>query len=83
MAAPDPDADYWTMQDIADYLGVQLRTVHTYRHRGAKGEAGGLPAEDKMMGRTPVWKPARIIRWDKDRPGQGVGGGRPRKSEGQ
>lgn len=87
----DPDADYWTMADIADYLGVQLRTVHTYRLRGQKlrqrladGEditaeqlAVGLPKEDRLIGRTPAWRPATITGWR--RPGQGVGGGRPRK----
>lgn len=75
--APDPDADYWTMADIAEYLGVKLRSVHTYRLRGQKGEPGGLPQEDKVLGRTPVWKPATILGWE--RPGQGAGGGRPRK----
>jgi hypothetical protein len=89
----DLDADYWTMADIADYLGVQLRTVHTYRYRGgqlrrraASGEsltaeqlAGGLPKEDRVLGRTPVWKPATITGWK--RPGRGTGGGRPPKTE--
>ncbi|MFI9558855.1 hypothetical protein [Nonomuraea endophytica] len=88
----DLDAEYWTMDDIADYLGVKLRSVHTYRHRGsqlreraAAGEditpdqlAAGLPAEDKMIGRTPVWQPATITSWK--RPGQGAGGGRPPKT---
>ncbi|MFI7467492.1 hypothetical protein [Nonomuraea sp. NPDC049646] len=85
----DMNADYWTMADIASYLDVKQRTVHTYRLRGQqlreRAEAGeelteeqlavGLPKEDKMLGRTPVWKPQTIIRWP--RPGQGAGGGRP------
>lgn len=87
----DLDADYWTMADIAEHLGVKLRSVHTYRLRGQQlrerqvaGEdlspeqlAAGLPAEDKMIGRTPVWRPATIASWK--RPGHGAGGGRPRK----
>lgn len=87
----DVDADYWTMADIAEHLGLKLRSVHTYRTRGeqlrqraAAGEpvseeqlAAGLPKEDKMIGRTPVWRPATITSWK--RPGQGAGGGRPRK----
>ncbi|MEU0521952.1 hypothetical protein [Streptosporangium sp. NPDC006007] len=78
----DPKAHYWTMVDIAEYLGVKLRSVHTCRLRGQKGEPGGLPKGDKVLGRTPVWKPVRVIRWnEQERPGQGVGGGRPRKSE--
>lgn len=89
----DVDADYWTMADIADYLGVKLRTVHTYRLRGkqlrqraADGEplrqeqlAAGLPKEDKKIGRTPVWRPSTITSWK--RSGQGAGGGRPRTGE--
>lgn len=81
------------MPDIAEYLGVKLPTVHTYRIRGQKlrqrqadGEdltpeqlAVGLPTEDTMMGRTPVWRPETIVEWKKRRRGRGVGGGRPRK----
>ncbi|MBE1557632.1 hypothetical protein [Nonomuraea africana] len=79
MAHPDMDADYWTMADIADYLEVKLRTVHTYRQRRKDGDPNGLPPEDKMIGRTPVWKPATITSWP--RPGRGAGGGRPRKDD--
>jgi len=82
------------MPDIADYLGVKLPTVHTYRIRGQKlrqrqadGEdlapeqlLVGLPPEDAMMGRTPVWRPGTIVEWKKRRRGQGRGGGRPRKA---
>ncbi|MFB4273047.1 helix-turn-helix transcriptional regulator [Nonomuraea sp. GTA35] len=67
----DVDTDYWTMADIAEHLGIKLRSVHTYRTRG------DLPPEDHMIGRTPVWRPATITSWK--RPGQGAGGGRPRK----
>jgi hypothetical protein len=74
MAEPDPKADYWDMQQIADYLGVKLRTVWTYRTRAT------LPAEDRKFGNSPAWRPATIITWNTTgRPGQGAGGGRPRK----
>ncbi|MFG1941609.1 hypothetical protein [Nonomuraea sp. NPDC048826] len=85
----DVDADYWTMTDIAEYFGVKLQTVHGYRRRGrqlrkraADGEplsaeqlAAGLPQEDNMIGRTPVWRPSTITSWKW--PGKGAGGGRP------
>lgn len=77
--APDPEAEYWDVNDIAEYLGVAVTTVHTYRFRGKKNLPGGLPPEDKVFGRSPVWKPATIISWP--RPGRGAGGGRPRKDE--
>lgn len=86
MTQGDVEADYWTMSDIAAYLGVKLKSVHTYRLRGKKeeeqevppAERRGLPKEDRMYGRTPVWKPQTIIKWQQEqRPGQGAGGGRP------
>lgn len=84
----DVDADYWTMTDIAEHFGVKLRTVYGYRRRGrqlrkraADGEplsaeqlAAGLPQEDNMIGRTPVWRPSTITSWKW--PGKGTGGGR-------
>jgi cobalamin biosynthesis protein CobD/CbiB len=84
-AQSDKTADWWTMADIAAHLGVKLRSVHTYRLRGVEArkegnpDPGGLPEPDNMVGRTPVWRPATIIAWAAARPGQGVGGGRPRK----
>lgn len=54
---PDPDADYWSIEDVAAFLGVSAATVRTYRSR----DRGELPPEDKKFGRSPVWKPATII----------------------
>lgn len=73
--APDPKADYWDMSDVAEYLDVALRTVYTYRLRGKNGEPGGLPAEDRMFGRSPAWRPATITGWK--RPVEESGQGRP------
>jgi hypothetical protein len=66
--APDPEAEWWTSSDVAAYLGVTIGTVSTYRARGQ------MPAPDQTIGRTHVWRPARIIEWHKSRPGRG---GRP------
>jgi hypothetical protein len=62
---PDPTADYWTIDDVADYWGVKPQTVRAYRARGR----GELPKEDRMIGRTPVWRPKTIIEFQ--RPGSG------------
>ena len=64
----DPAADWWTTSDVAAYLGVRIATVSTYRTRGQ------MPAPDMTVGRTHVWKPARIIEWHEKRPRPGVGG---------
>lgn len=63
--AADPNADYWTVADVAAYWGVSPQTIRTYRSR----RRGELPKEDRMFGRSPVWRPATII--DFERPGQG------------
>jgi hypothetical protein len=68
VAAPDPDTDWWTTTDVADYLGVTVGTVSSYRARGQ------MPAPDRTIGRTHVWTPRRIIEWHDQRPGHG---GRP------
>jgi hypothetical protein len=67
----DPAADWWTMDDIAAHLGVKAASVRRYRARPA--DKGGLPPEDRMIGRTPVWKPATVITWNEtERRGQGT-----------
>lgn len=62
----DPTADYWTIADIADHWDVSPQTVRTYRSRGR----GELPEPDKVFGRSPVWRPATILNFQ--RPGQGA-----------
>ena len=68
VAEPDPTTDWWTTTDVANYLGVTVSTVSTYRSRGQ------MPAPDRTIGRTHVWAPKRIIEWHDQRPGHG---GRP------
>lgn len=65
---PDPNAEWWLTSDVAAYLGVAVSTVSTYKARGQ------MPEPDQTIGRTPVWRPARIIEWHETRPGHG---GRP------
>jgi predicted DNA-binding transcriptional regulator AlpA len=65
---PDPNTDWWTTTDVANYLGVTVSTVSSYRARGQ------MPPPDRTIGRTHVWTPNRIIEWHDQRPGHG---GRP------
>lgn len=62
----DPEADFWTIEDVAVHWGVKPETVRSYRSR-KKGE---LPEADRMVGRTPVWRPATIVAFQ--RPGRGA-----------
>jgi hypothetical protein len=65
---PDPDVEWWTTSDVAEYLGVQVATVTNYRKREQ------MPAPDLTVGRTHMWRPARIMSWHGSRPRPGVGG---------
>ena len=40
-----------------------------------------LPEPDATIGRTRGWLPETIDEWNAQRPGRGVGGGRPRKNK--
>jgi 8-oxo-dGTP pyrophosphatase MutT (NUDIX family)/predicted DNA-binding transcriptional regulator AlpA len=66
--ALDPTAEWWTTTDVAEYLGVRVATVSTYRKRGQ------MPAPDQSLGRSHVWRPSRIIAWHEGRPRPGTGG---------
>lgn len=75
-APTDPAADWWTMGDVAAFLsaraGREVKPASVRRYRARPRERGGLPPEDRMFGRTPVWRPQTIIRWHEDeRRGQG------------
>ncbi|WP_258039616.1 AlpA family transcriptional regulator [Streptomyces sp. SM1] len=62
----DPAADYWTIADVADHWGVSAQTIRSYRSRGR----GELPPADRMFGRSPAWRPATILGFQ--RIGQGT-----------
>lgn len=73
------------MQGVADRTGLTYKTVRNYHHiaeaRRAAGESrpGDMPPPAATFGRSPVWEPKAIDKWISNRPGRGVGGGRPRK----
>jgi hypothetical protein len=66
-----PVPDWWTTTDVAHFINTRVSTVSGYRRRGL------LPEPDRFFGRSPVWRPAKIVWWHNHRPRLGIGG-RPR-----
>src|SRR3954452_19708741 len=64
----DTSAEWWTTTEVADYLGVRVGTVSSYRQRGQ------MPAPDRTLGRTHLWRPSTIVQWRQRRPRTGAGG---------
>lgn len=60
---------YLSVTDVAKRLDISTAAASAYK----------LPQPDALIGRTRGWLPETIDRWNKARPGRGVGGGRPRK----
>jgi hypothetical protein len=73
--ASDPTAEWWTTADVASYLGVHSTTVTNYRKRAQ------MPPPDATVGRTHMWRPARIVEWHQSRPRPGVGGRPPKRGD--
>jgi hypothetical protein len=73
-----------TLTEIAERINVGVDSIRVYHQRATKNRKDGtprpgdLPPPDQSFGRSPVWKLATIIRWEQNRPGRGVGGGRKR-----
>ncbi|MBW3090422.1 hypothetical protein [Bifidobacterium miconisargentati] len=60
------------------YLGVK----QVGERLGVKNAAAyKLPEPDAYIGDTKGWLPETIDEWNRNRPGRGVGGGRPRKNK--
>lgn len=60
-------ARYLSLKEVGERLHV--KNAAAYR----------LPEPDALIGTTRGWLPETIDQWNAQRPGQGVGGGRPRK----
>ena len=54
-----------TVAQVAEHLGLSVRTVQTYRTDGRMPPA-------TMIGRTPTWTREQIDEWQANRPGQGA-----------
>ena len=50
-------AEYLTIGDIADRLGVSRSTITAYKARKQ------MPKPDKQYGRTPLWRESTITTW--------------------
>lgn len=61
--------EYLGIKQVSERLGV------------ANAASYDLPEPDVTIGRTRGWLPKTIDQWDAQRPGRGVGGGRPRKNK--
>ena len=59
------NATVMTVAQVAEHLGLSVRTVETYRAHGRMPEA-------TMVGRTPTWTREQIDQWQATRPGQGA-----------
>lgn len=49
--------EWLTSTDIANQIGVKVRTIYKYRERDT------LPTHDAMIGNRPVWKQTTIDDW--------------------
>lgn len=61
---------YLSVTDVSKRLGISTAAVSAYK----------LPQPDALIGRTRGWLPETIDQWNAQRPGRGVGGGRPRQA---
>ena len=63
--AEELPTDWWTIADTARYLGVATSTVRSLASRQL------MPAPDRRFGRTSLWRPRTIIKWNEKRPRKG------------
>lgn len=60
---------YLSLTEVAQKLGITKGALAQYK----------LPEADVTVGKARGWLPETIDQWNANRPGRGVGGGRPRK----
>lgn len=61
---------YLSATEAAQYLGITRGAFMSLK----------LPEPDAYVGKARGWLPETIDQWNANRPGRGVGGGRPRKN---
>lgn len=49
----------WTVEDVAEYLGVPIRTLYDWRYRG-------YGPSSKRVGKHLRYKPETVISWYED-----------------
>jgi hypothetical protein len=57
--------DWWTATDVAKYLGVAASTVRSMLAQQL------MPKPGKRYGRTNLWRPRTIQKWNASRPRKG------------
>ncbi len=64
---PDPTQDYWSVSEVAAFLGIKAHSVAHY------ADTGLMPEPDLRVGakRLRLWRPATIITWASKRPRKG------------
>lgn len=78
---------YLSTADVATLLGIQPSAVRSLRAESKPGRrysGDPFPEPDLVIARSPAWSEDRtdeILAWSARRPGQGAGGGRPRKTD--
>jgi 8-oxo-dGTP diphosphatase len=58
-------SDWWTTEDVANFLKVSTSTIRSYMARKQ------MPEPDRRFGRLPVWQPETIRAWNANRPRRG------------
>jgi 8-oxo-dGTP diphosphatase len=54
--------DWWTTEEVAEFLKVSSSTVRSYLARQQ------MPEPDRRFGRLPVWQPETVKAWNAARP---------------
>lgn len=74
----DDAAGFLAPADIAERIGVSIRSVLVYLQRSRARLKSGeqlrpqdLPLPDRTLGKTPVWHPGSVSSWIAARPGRG------------
>lgn len=62
---------YLSLTEVAALLGITKGALARYK----------LPEPDVTVGSARGWDRRTIEEWNRNRPGRGVGGGRPRKTD--
>ena len=71
------------LKAVAEYLGITADSARTYHGRAQHNRRNGtprpgdLPEPDLIVAGRPAWTKETITTWAHNRPGKGVGGGRP------
>lgn len=53
---PDPNAEWWTVDDVAEWLKIARGTVIAYHQQGK------IPRRDRRS-KTLLWRPRTITDW--------------------